>query len=226
VHFICLDSMTADRSITPGVTNMAAWLRADLDVTTNRWIVAFWHHPPYTKGSHNSDTEFELMQMRQNFLPILEAGGVDLVLSGHSHSYERSYLINGHYGLSSTFNLTHLVQPGSGRETNGAGAYLKPDGLGERPVGNRGAIYAVAGSSGKTSSGRLNHPAMFTSQKELGSMILDFTSNRLDAAFLRTNQVTSDWFSIIKEDIHPAVLTNSAVLPGGGPSVYGVRPGL
>ncbi len=29
---------------------MANWLRADLAATTNQWIIAFWHHPPYTKG--------------------------------------------------------------------------------------------------------------------------------------------------------------------------------
>ena len=37
--------------------------------------------------------------MRQNALPILEADGVDLVLTGHSHSYERSFLLDGHYGV-------------------------------------------------------------------------------------------------------------------------------
>ena len=82
IHFICLDSMTADRA-TNGA--MANWLRSDLTATTLDWVIAFWHHPPYTKGSHNSDTESQLIEMRQNFLPILEANGVDLVLCGHSH---------------------------------------------------------------------------------------------------------------------------------------------
>ena len=40
-----------------------------------KWVIAFWHHPPYSKGSHNSDTETELVQMRQNALPILESYG-------------------------------------------------------------------------------------------------------------------------------------------------------
>jgi hypothetical protein len=178
--------------------------------------VAFWHHPPYTKGSHDSDAEGQLIEMRKNFLPMLEAGGVDLVLSGHSHSYERSYLINGHYGLSGTFNTnTMLVQPGSGRETNGVGTYLKPDGLGEVPVGNRGAIYAVAGSSGQISGGTLNHPAMYSSQNVLGSMVLDFASNRLNAVFLPTSGGPSDWFSIIKEGTHPPVLKDVAMTGPG-----------
>jgi hypothetical protein len=205
--------MTASRA-TNGA--MANWLRGDLAVNLNRWTVAFWHHPPYTKGSHNSDTEATLVEMRQNFLPILEAGGVDLVLAGHSHSYERSYLIDGHYGLSGTFNTnTMIIQPGSGRESDGAGAYRKPDGLGERAVGHRGAVYAVAGSSGQISGGTLNHPVMFSSQNVLGSMVLDFASNRLDAVFLPTNGVPTDWFSIIKEGTHPPVVTNAALVAPG-----------
>jgi len=212
VHFICLDSMTASRA-TNGA--MATWLRSDLAVTTNRWLVAYWHHPPYTNGAHDSDTETELIEMRQNILPILEAGGVDLVLCGHSHSYERSKLLNGHYGFASSFNDGYVVQTGSGRETNSTGAYRKPDGLGEPPIGNVGAIYAVAGSSGQISGGSLNHPAMFFSTSQLGSMVLDFNSNRLDAIFLRESGAVDDSFSIIKDGTHPPLLTNTVALGDG-----------
>ena len=83
---------------------MYNWLENDLLNTTQDWIVAFWHHPPYSKGSHNSDSESYLIDMRENFLPLLEENGVDLVLSGHSHSYERSYFLNGHYGNSNSFD--------------------------------------------------------------------------------------------------------------------------
>jgi hypothetical protein len=41
--------------------------------------------------------------MRENVLPILEKHSVDMVLSGHSHSYERSHLLHCHYGDSTTF---------------------------------------------------------------------------------------------------------------------------
>ena len=50
VHFICLDSDDTDRS-TSGP--MMAWLDEDLAATTQQWIIAYWHHPPYSKGSHN-----------------------------------------------------------------------------------------------------------------------------------------------------------------------------
>ena len=188
LHFICLDSMTANRSATGP---MATWLQNDLAATTRDWIIAYWHHPPYTKGSHNSDTETELIQMRQNFLPILEAGGVDLVLSGHSHSYERSYLIDSHYGLSSTFSSANIVDGGSGREPN---PYEKPTGL----PAHAGAVYTVAGSSGQISGGTLNHPAMVASLNVLGSVVLDFTTNRLDLQFLDSAGSVRDSFALVK----------------------------
>jgi hypothetical protein len=209
VHYICLDSMTSDRSPTGP---MLTWLRNDLASTNSKWIVAFWHHPPYTKGSHNSDTETQLVEMRQNALPILEEGGVDLVLTGHSHSYERSFLIDGHYGSSTTFTASMKKDGGSGRE-DGTGAYVKPtDGNGA----NEGAVYAVAGSSGQISGGTLNHPAMFVSLNNLGSMVLDFDGPRLDVKFIRENGTVADYFTIRKgatvaAPSAPASLTATAV---------------
>ena len=70
---------------------MYTWCENDIQNTNAEWIIAFWHHPPYSKGSHDSDAESSLSSMRENIIPMLEDNGVDLILSGHSHSYERSY---------------------------------------------------------------------------------------------------------------------------------------
>jgi hypothetical protein len=191
IHFICLDSMTSDRSATGP---MLTWMESDLAATTQKWIIAFWHHPPYSKGSHDSDDETELVQMRMNALPILEDYGVDLVLSGHSHSYERSYLLDSHYGTSNTLVSGMIKDGGSGRPEE-TGAYSKPT-SGLAP--HEGAVYAVAGSSSVIQDGPLDHPAMFISMIEYGSMILDVNGDRLDAKFLRKNGVVADSFTIIK----------------------------
>ena len=61
IHFICLESHETDRSPDGA---MLTWLQQDLADTVQEWIIAFWHHPPYTKGSHNSDTENQLIEMR------------------------------------------------------------------------------------------------------------------------------------------------------------------
>ncbi len=192
IHFICLDSYETDRSVSGA---MMTWLQADLAAAASDWTIAFWHHPPYSKGSHNSDTEGALIDMRQNFLPVLEEYGVDLVLAGHSHSYERSYLLDGHYGTSSTLTPSMILDSGDGA-VDGDGAYVK-NGLGAMP--HLGAVYAVPGSSGQISGGSLNHPAMVVSLNVLGSMVLDVAGDRLDAAFVNSLGDVQDHFTIEKQ---------------------------
>ncbi|HEX5043734.1 MAG TPA: metallophosphoesterase [Candidatus Polarisedimenticolaceae bacterium] len=214
LHVVVLDSYETDRS--PG-SAMLAWLEQDLEDTLQDWIVAVWHHPPYTKGSHDSDLETELIEMRENVVPILEAHGVDLMLSGHSHSYERSYLIDGHYGDSGTFGPQYLVDAGTGRPGE-TGPYEKPA-LGSDP--HQGAVYAVAGSSGQIGGGALDHPAMLVSLSVLGSLVLDVSGNRLDATFLDDHGAVRDSFSLIKA---PATLpvADFRASPVSGPAPLSV----
>jgi len=190
IHFVCLDSMSSDRS---SGSPMLRWLEQDLAANTNDWLIAFWHHPPYSKGTHDSDWEIELVQMRQNALPILERYGVDLVLCGHSHVYERSYLLNGHYGTTDTFQMNMRLNAGDGR-IDGDGPYTKSA---TGPLPNQGAVYVVAGSSGQLGGGSLDHPAMFIYMNAMGSMVLDVNRNRLDAKFLGLDGVL-DSFTILK----------------------------
>lgn len=194
IHFICLDSHDTER--TPDGA-MAEWLKADLAATTRDWIIAFFHHPPYTKGTHDSDREGRLVEMRQVFMPLLEAGGVDLVLTGHSHVYERSFLIDGHYGSSDTFDrATHVKQQGNGRD-DGDGVYRLP----RARTPHAGEISVVAGSAGHASSKPvpLNHPAMFVSFNEAGSVVLDINALRLDLTFLNDKGEKRDWFTLVKQ---------------------------
>src|SRR3989454_5351032 len=191
IHFVCLDSEESDRSPSGA---MLTWLKADLAANTQQWLVAFWHAPPYSKGSHDSDSETELQQMRQYVNPVLESHGVDLVLSGHSHSYERSYLLNGHYGSSSTLTSSMIKDSGNGRE-DGSGAYEKIVAL----TAHKGAVYTVAGSSGQTSGGSLNHPAMYISLNVLGSAALDVNGAQLDAKFVTSGGSIHDPSTIKKE---------------------------
>jgi hypothetical protein len=203
IHFVCLDSFESDRSERGA---MATWLRNDLEANTATWTIAYWHHPPYSKGAHDSDSEDELIEMRENINPILEEAGVDLVLSGHSHAYERSFFLDGHYGFSDSFDPDeHVVQSGNGRPGDD-GAYRKTTAT---PTPHAGAVYVVAGSSGQTEGGSLDHPAMFLSLEELGSLVLDVDGNRLEARFLREDGDIDDSFTIIKEPA-PDTVTGKA----------------
>jgi hypothetical protein len=191
VHFISLDAQTTDATLR---ANMLAWLDADLaalSVNKRRWIIALWHHPPYTKGSHNSDTEAQLVWTRENLVPRFEDAGVDLVLAGHSHSYERSWFIDGFVSTPTAITSGTVIDGGNGR-ADGNGVYGKDYG------GHLGAVYMVAGSSGQVSGGSLNHPVMFSSINQLGSVILDIDGNRLDAKFINSDGAIADYFSIEK----------------------------
>lgn len=200
VHFVCLDSELSDQT---DQGPMATWLREDLTANSNLWIIAYFHSPPYTKGSHNSDNDDDttghLKNMREVFAPILESFGVDLVLSGHSHIYERSFLIRGHYGYSWTFEEGMKVDGGDGRP-QGDGAYVK-SGYASEPA--EGSVYVVAGSGGFATARVGTHPAMHSTILQTGSLVVDVDGNRLDAKFLRENGGIDDSFTILK-DIGPA----------------------
>lgn len=191
IHFVCLDSEFSSRA---AGSTMLTWLESDLAANTNAWLIAYWHRPPYSMGSHHSDYEGPMIQMRENVVPILESYGLDLMLSGHSHSYERSYLLDGHYGYTWNLDPSMIKDSGSGREDD-TGAYLKP---GTGPSPRQGAVYVVAGSSGWVSPMHGEHPVMFASLAELGSLVIDVNGDRMDVRFLRETGAIDDYFTILK----------------------------
>ena len=192
VHMVMLDSQ--DSSMSPG-SEMLQWLKKDLKQNTRPWVIVALHHPPYTKGSHNSDDKGDsngrMIKLRENVLPILEAGGVDLVLAGHSHMYERSFLIDCHYDYSKTFNHDRVISYGTQIQHKN---YKKP--LNNAP--NAGTVYVVAGSSSKVDMGPLDHPAMVVSRREAGSLLIDVDGNTLTTRFINPDSEVVDEFSIVK----------------------------
>jgi hypothetical protein len=193
IHFICLDSETSDRR--PGQP-MAVWLENDLASTDKDWLIAYWHSPPYSWGTHTSDGESSLIEMRQWIVPILEQYGVDLVLCGHSHNYERTFLLNGHYGYSFSLKTnTMILNQGLGNPVLD-GAYQKPaGGIGA----DQGTVYVVCGCSGQ--GGYFSypkHPAMAVNLSGFGSMVIDVNGLRLEAKFLTDDTDVVDLFAIEK----------------------------
>ena len=85
VHFVSLDTETA--FLDPARRQaQVSWLESDLGATTRDWKVVFFHRPPFSTGfEHGSD-----LTIRSVFSPILERHGVQLVLNGHDHDYERT----------------------------------------------------------------------------------------------------------------------------------------
>ena len=61
-----------------------AWLEDQLASSTATWKIALFHHPPYTCGLHAGN-----LAVMRSWVPLLEQYGVQLVLSGHDHNYQR-----------------------------------------------------------------------------------------------------------------------------------------
>jgi hypothetical protein len=188
-HFICLDSHDLDRRPT-GM--MAQWLKADLEYTQQDWILAYFHHPAYTKGSHDSDREKQLIEMRTHIMPILESGGVDVVLTGHSHIYERSMLMDGAYATP-TVAENVILDDGDG-DPKGDGAYRKSAGI--HP--NEGAVQVVAGHGGTTVRRKGTMPVMKKIIVEHGSVLIDIDGETLTGIMINKYGERRDLFSIVK----------------------------
>ncbi|HZN58341.1 MAG TPA: metallophosphoesterase [Planctomycetota bacterium] len=111
-HFVALNSCVGKVS-----SEQAAWLDQDLEATQKTWKIIYFHHAVYTNSYHPPAVE-----IRDVVVPIAESRGVDLVLNGHNHVYERSY----------------PIRAGVSRD-----AFQEPD-----YVAPQGIIYIVTGGGG------------------------------------------------------------------------------
>ncbi|MCP5055701.1 MAG: hypothetical protein GY937_03130 [bacterium] len=111
VHVVSLDSVSGHRTRNGP---MLQWLEADLDRARAPWTIAVLHHPPHSRGSHDSDKEVATSLVRERILPILERHGVAVVFAGHSHNYERSsedetpvFVVSGNASIRGSGPLDH-----------------------------------------------------------------------------------------------------------------------
>ena len=124
VELFLLDSNRIDRA-------QATWLRRALARSTARWRIAAFHHPPYTCGGHQGDEG-----VQRSWLPLFERYGVQLVLSGHDHNYQRFAARRG---------VAYVVHGGG--NTNLYGLEPCPAGYPHRvsALRERGFLYLLAG---------------------------------------------------------------------------------
>lgn len=207
VHFICLDSHANDPTYThlwDGPSEQLNWLKKDLAANKQDWTVVYFHYPPYTKGSYDSDNNtgfnLPLFKLRNLLVPIFDEYQVDLVLTGHSHIYERSKPLKNHTGTSDTFDpKVHNPQSSSGKYdgSDNSCPYLFDT---SKPAQN-GTLYVVNGVGGGTKPPQASgpHKAMYYSNASAnGSFYVEIENNRLDAKFLDTNGDVLDKFTIFK----------------------------
>jgi hypothetical protein len=107
-----------------------AWLARALAGSAARWKVAAFHHPAFTCGAYRSDAA-----VRRYWVPLFERYGVDLVLSGHDHNYQRFIARRG---------VRYVVHGGGGARLYGIEPC--PSGYPRRLVGRsvHGFVYLLA----------------------------------------------------------------------------------
>jgi 3',5'-cyclic AMP phosphodiesterase CpdA len=91
-HFVALNT----QDYTGVSSNQRRWLIRDLERSAQPWKFVFFHTPPYTAGfldEGNGRIPLDTASIRENLVPLFELYGVDIVFSGHSHSYERTFPI-------------------------------------------------------------------------------------------------------------------------------------
>lgn len=99
-------------------TTIAEWLKTSMKDCDASWRIVYFHQPFYTGSAHSAEGS---AYVKEAYLDALEASGVDLVLCGHNHLYER------------TAPLLHdeIVEPGNGIvyiTTGAGGAQRYPEG--------------------------------------------------------------------------------------------------
>jgi hypothetical protein len=110
VHFFAVDSDAHEPDGIDAGSPQAAWLKDALAASHECFNIVVFHHPPYSSGPQS----FVEPRMRWPF----RDWGVDLVLTGHEHLYERldiggmTYIIDGLGGALNRFAFGN-IQPGS-----------------------------------------------------------------------------------------------------------------
>ncbi len=202
IHFISLDSYGMEENkyfLYDTLGPQAQWLKRDLETNRNRgWVIVYMHHPPYSKGTHDSDTDDIMSGIRMNILPILDRYEVDLVISGHSHVYERSRLIKGYYGNSESFDAAKYQLSNSSGMYNGSSnsaPYIK------EPGANKGIVYVVSGTASYVGKAAYEFPTpvmYYSNDSDAGAGLLEIQENRLDFKWICADGVIRDQFTMMK----------------------------
>src|SRR5215510_8325161 len=110
VRFFSLDSNYMDK-------RQLDWFENELKASMSEWKIVYFHHPIYSSGEkHGSNVE-----LRSTLEPMLVKYGVDVVMTGHEHFYERikpqkaiHYFIVGSSGQLREGNIakTELTEKG------------------------------------------------------------------------------------------------------------------
>jgi hypothetical protein len=191
VHFL---SMATETSYSTG-SSQNAFVKQDLAAASQNqnidWIIVYFHKPMYSSPSSCSSCSGE-SSLRDIYHPLFDQYGVDLVLEGHTHDYQRSFPIKFNPNSKSNPSIT---------DTN-KNNYIFP----ANPTSTHGQIHLIVGTAG-VNFHSLKTPLkpyfVYGQSKEFGFLNIDIQNNgqTLVGKFLSNERSPStplDQFTITK----------------------------
>jgi len=136
VRFLALDTSTEfvdGRELRRGRGRQYEWLKQTLQAaaadSTLDWLVVYMHHPLYSHAfglnGHGAD-----VALRVRLGPLFDRYGVDLVLAGHDHHYERMHAVRAGRAVKDGCGPVYFVTGGGGASR--AGRSIRPSPLAAR----------------------------------------------------------------------------------------------
>ena len=84
-HFMAIDDACYRDTAHCSTAALEAWVRADLAAHRGGCTIAYWHQPYWTSPTRTHGRELSMRTITQ----MLYFAGVEVVLNGHQHGYER-----------------------------------------------------------------------------------------------------------------------------------------
>lgn len=106
-RFICLDSNLFGDHFEQSA--QGRWFDAVVSQPWEGWTFVFFHHPLYSGVRHPRFRRAEL-RLRRQMAQHLERTGIDLILAGHYHSYQRTHPL----GSQGKRRIIHIISGGGG----------------------------------------------------------------------------------------------------------------
>jgi len=126
------------------------------------WIIVMFHKPFYSSLT----SHIQEYIMREKYQPIFDKYGVDIVLQGHNHIYDRT--------LPLQFNPYNISKPIVDESINTTDKFFNPE----------GSIFSVVGLGGRSSHIFLNQPEYVVKQSnEFGFLTIEINGKELDAKY-------------------------------------------
>jgi len=127
-QFFMIDT---NKNVGPG-TEQYKWLDKALGRSKSRWKIVCHHHPPYSSDENDYGDLWKTNQSTRGHLPareltkLYDKHKVDLVWSGHIHSYERTWQVRKNQVVEEGQGVQYMVTGGGGGHLETAGPFKPP----------------------------------------------------------------------------------------------------